>query len=106
MTSLGGLSISPTGRKARNYPENGCLHKAARRAGPGAPSTAGGKKSDTRPFHHHRVESQPMHKPAILTAALLLVVSLQAVAAEPKETKTASGIGITTLKEGSGESPK
>lgn len=47
-----------------------------------------------------------MQKLAVTTASLLLVVALNAIAAEPKETKTASGIGITTLKEGSGASPK
>ena len=41
-----------------------------------------------------------------LASALLLVFSLHAVAADSKETKTASGIVITTLKEGSGASPK
>ena len=44
-----------------------------------------------------------MSKILPLAAALLLAVSLSAVA---KETKTASGIVITTLKEGSGASPK
>jgi FKBP-type peptidyl-prolyl cis-trans isomerase FkpA len=39
-------------------------------------------------------------------AAVLCAVSLHAVAADSKETKTASGIVITTLKEGSGASPK
>ena len=39
-------------------------------------------------------------------AALLVAVSLQAAAADVKEKKTASGIVITTLKEGSGASPK
>lgn len=47
-----------------------------------------------------------MHKPALTAAALLLAVAFQAQAAEPKEEKTASGIGITMLKEGSGASPK
>ena len=41
-----------------------------------------------------------------LAAAVLFVVSLNAVAADAKETKTASGIVITTLKDGSGASPK
>jgi FKBP-type peptidyl-prolyl cis-trans isomerase FkpA len=41
-----------------------------------------------------------------LAAALLLTASLNAVAADAKETKTASGIVITTLKEGTGASPK
>ena len=41
-----------------------------------------------------------------LATALLFAVSLSAVAADAKETKTASGIVITTLKEGSGASPK
>lgn len=43
---------------------------------------------------------------AITTAALFAAFSLQASAAEPKETKTASGIVITTLKEGTGAGPK
>lgn len=47
-----------------------------------------------------------MHKSIVLAAALLATLSVQAVAAEPKEEKTASGIGITTLKEGSGPSPR
>ena len=41
-----------------------------------------------------------------LAAALVVAVSLPAVAADLKETKTASGIVITTLKEGVGASPK
>ena len=40
------------------------------------------------------------------TAALLISLTLQAHAADAKEEKTASGIGITTLKEGSGANPK
>jgi FKBP-type peptidyl-prolyl cis-trans isomerase FkpA len=47
-----------------------------------------------------------MSKILPLAAALALTVSLNAVAADAKETKTASGIVITTLKEGSGASPK
>jgi len=47
-----------------------------------------------------------MHKLATLTAALLIATSFQAIAATAKETKTASGIVITTLKEGTGASPK
>ena len=47
-----------------------------------------------------------MQKLAVTSAALLIVFSLQAVAAEPTAVKTASGIVITTLKEGSGASPK
>lgn len=47
-----------------------------------------------------------MQKLAITTAALLAAITLQASAAEPKEEKTASGIVISTLKEGSGASPK
>jgi FKBP-type peptidyl-prolyl cis-trans isomerase FkpA len=42
---------------------------------------------------------------AITTTALLAAFSLQASAAEPKETRTASGIVITTLKDGTGASP-
>ena len=44
-----------------------------------------------------------MSKMLPLAAALLFALSLSAVA---KETKTASGIVITTLKEGTGASPK
>jgi FKBP-type peptidyl-prolyl cis-trans isomerase FkpA len=40
------------------------------------------------------------------TVALLLPLTFQAVAGEAKEEKTASGIGITVLKEGSGAQPK
>ena len=40
------------------------------------------------------------------TAVLLLSLSLQAHAADAKEEKTASGIGITMLKEGTGANPK
>jgi FKBP-type peptidyl-prolyl cis-trans isomerase FkpA len=47
-----------------------------------------------------------MSKILPLAAALLFTVSLSAVAADAKETKTASGIVITTLKEGTGASPK
>jgi FKBP-type peptidyl-prolyl cis-trans isomerase FkpA len=47
-----------------------------------------------------------MQKLATLTAALLISTSFQATAADLKETKTASGIVITTLKEGTGASPK
>jgi FKBP-type peptidyl-prolyl cis-trans isomerase FkpA len=47
-----------------------------------------------------------MHKLSVASAALLLALSFQATAAEPKVETTASGIGITMLKEGSGASPK
>ncbi|MBP5998454.1 MAG: FKBP-type peptidyl-prolyl cis-trans isomerase [Azonexus sp.] len=40
------------------------------------------------------------------TAALLISLTLPAHAADAKEEKTASGIGITTLKEGAGANPK
>ena len=40
------------------------------------------------------------------TAALLILLTSQAHAADPKEEKTASGIGITMLKEGTGANPK
>ena len=46
-----------------------------------------------------------MQKLATLTA-VLLALSFQVTAAEPKEEKTASGIGITMLKEGTGANPK
>jgi FKBP-type peptidyl-prolyl cis-trans isomerase FkpA len=54
----------------------------------------------------NRNEGPNMQKRFIASAALLLALSFQATAAEPKEEKTASGIGITMLKEGSGASPK
>jgi FKBP-type peptidyl-prolyl cis-trans isomerase FkpA len=47
-----------------------------------------------------------MKKLAITTAVILIAFSLQTSAAEPKESKTASGLLITTLKEGTGVSPK
>jgi len=47
-----------------------------------------------------------MQKISVASAALLLALSFQATAAEPKEEMTASGIGITMLKEGNGASPK
>ena len=40
------------------------------------------------------------------TAALLISLTLPAHAADAKEEKTASGIGVTTLKEGAGANPK
>ncbi len=40
------------------------------------------------------------------TAALLISLTLPAHAADAREEKTASGIGITTLKEGAGANPK
>jgi FKBP-type peptidyl-prolyl cis-trans isomerase FkpA len=46
-----------------------------------------------------------MQKLVTLTA-VLLARSFQVNAAEPKEEKTASGIGITMLKEGTGANPK
>jgi len=47
-----------------------------------------------------------MKKLATCAAAILVAATFQAAAAEPKETKTASGIAITLLKEGTGASPK
>ena len=47
-----------------------------------------------------------MQKLVTTAAALLVALSLQAQAAEPKEEKTNSGIAITTLKEGTGANPK
>jgi FKBP-type peptidyl-prolyl cis-trans isomerase FkpA len=47
-----------------------------------------------------------MQKRVIASTVLLLALSFQACAADSRETKTASGIVITTLKEGSGASPK
>ena len=43
---------------------------------------------------------------ATFAAALLFTASFPAMAADAKETKTASGIVITTLKDGNGASPK
>lgn len=43
---------------------------------------------------------------SLTTAALLFAVSTLAVAAEPKEIKTASGLGITLLTEGAGPQPQ
>ena len=40
------------------------------------------------------------------TAALLISLTLPAYASDAKEEKTASGIGVTTLKEGTGANPK
>ena len=47
-----------------------------------------------------------MNKLVTTSAAFILDLTLQAQAAEPKEEKTASGIGVTTLKEGAGANPK
>lgn len=48
-----------------------------------------------------------MKKIAVTTASILFMAgSINVSAAEPKEEKTASGIVITTLKEGGGASPK
>jgi len=47
-----------------------------------------------------------MNKLTASTAIVLIAFSLQAIAAEPKEEKTASGIVITKIKEGIGASPK
>ncbi len=47
-----------------------------------------------------------MQKLALGAATLIVVLSMPALAAEPKEEKTLSGIGITMLKEGSGANPK
>jgi FKBP-type peptidyl-prolyl cis-trans isomerase FkpA len=46
-----------------------------------------------------------MHKFVVTITPLLLIFALNAGAVESKEEKTASGIGITTIKEGSGQSP-
>lgn len=46
-----------------------------------------------------------MQKLSVTSAALLIALALPAMAAEPKEETTASGIVITTLKEGSGANP-
>ena len=47
-----------------------------------------------------------MQKILVISAAILVVLSFQTMAVEPKETRTASGIVITALKEGTGASPK
>ena len=47
-----------------------------------------------------------MKQLAIASAALLAAFSMQAGAAAPMEAKTASGITITTLKHGTGASPR
>ena len=47
-----------------------------------------------------------MQKCLSAAVALLLILSFQVRAAEPKEEKTASGIGVTMLKERTGASPK
>jgi FKBP-type peptidyl-prolyl cis-trans isomerase FkpA len=47
-----------------------------------------------------------MKKLTATVAIVLTAVSLQASAAESREEKTASGIVITTIKEGTGASPK
>ena len=47
-----------------------------------------------------------MNKLIASTAIVLVAFSLQAIAAEPKEEKTASGIVITKIREGTGASPK
>ena len=47
-----------------------------------------------------------MNKLTASTAIVLVAFSFQAVAAEPKEEKTASGILITQIKEGTGASPR
>jgi FKBP-type peptidyl-prolyl cis-trans isomerase FkpA len=46
-----------------------------------------------------------MNKLASITAVILIAFSLPIFAAEPKESKTASGLLITPLKEGTGASP-
>lgn len=47
-----------------------------------------------------------MPKIAATSIAMLITLSFPAAAADLKEVKTASGIVITTLKEGTGDSPK
>jgi len=47
-----------------------------------------------------------MNKLVTATAALIFAVAFQAQAADPKEEMTASGIGVTILKEGTGANPK
>ena len=47
-----------------------------------------------------------MNKLVTSSVALLFALTFQARAAEPREEKTASGIGITIFKEGTGANPK
>lgn len=47
-----------------------------------------------------------MKKFFVTTASVLMTLAIDAYAADAKEVKTASGIVITTMKEGSGASPK
>jgi len=47
-----------------------------------------------------------MNKLATTTAVILIAISFQTYAADPKEIKTSSGIAITMLKDGTGASPK
>ena len=47
-----------------------------------------------------------MNKLVTSSVALLFVLTFPAHAAEPKEEKTPSGIGITTLSQGAGANPK
>lgn len=47
-----------------------------------------------------------MRQPTALAAAILLASALPTLAAEPAETRTTSGIGVTMLKEGTGANPK
>ncbi len=47
-----------------------------------------------------------MKKISAATASMLVALAISASAAQAGEEKTASGIVITTLKEGAGESPK
>ena len=47
-----------------------------------------------------------MNKLVISPLALLIALAFHAQAAEPEEKRTASGIAITTLKEGAGANPK
>ena len=51
-------------------------------------------------------KGRSMNKIVTATAALLFAIAFQAQAAEPKEEKTASGIGVTILNEGTGANPK
>lgn len=47
-----------------------------------------------------------MNKLTATAAIVFIAASVQTSAAEPKEEKTASGIGITKIREGTGASPK
>ena len=85
---------------APRHQERRCLRQAADQE---APAIAG---TIRRCVHQPNKRSSHVEVVSGLPQAVLCAVSLHAVAADSKETKTASGIVITTLKEGAGASPK